>query len=107
MTTITNPWEPVPPLHAIAERAHRERIAHEKEQLRLLVLIDQWDRLSAEQKWAEYDIEANTDGRKVSRFHEVPGFDPKWCAACQSSVFLSYLDDPAGVCPFDGLVLAS
>lgn len=58
----------------------------------MMSLITQWDSLPYSMKLNEAD-----KGQR-SRFAEVPGFEPVWCASCVSEVLLDYRQDPEGQC---------
>lgn len=99
--TPIDPWLPLDAPNARADARRRQQVAQLKEDIRMLDLIREWDELSVEQKWSEWEIEANTEGLHTSRFSEVPGFTPRYCGGCASQVFLDYRKDPDGACPFD------
>lgn len=67
----------------------------------LMSLMRQWDDLRYSEKLAEH-----AKGQD-SRFHDVPGFEPAWCAICATDVILDYTQDPEGACGSCGTVAPS
>lgn len=58
----------------------------------MMSLIQQWDFLRYSEQLRE-----SAKGR-ASRFRDVPGFDPLWCAPCQDYTLFDYTQDPEGAC---------
>jgi hypothetical protein len=54
--------------------------------------IAQWDLMFPEERAREYAKGA------FSVFFEVPGFEPRWCGACQAETHFDFRDDPEGAC---------
>jgi hypothetical protein len=54
--------------------------------------IAQWDLMFEEEKAREFNKGT------ASPFFEVPGFAPRWCAACQNETHFDYREDPEGAC---------
>ena len=70
----------------------------------MMTLFAQWDTLHAPEKAREYDKGTQ------SRFFFVPGFQPRYCGACNAETHFDYRDDPEGACgdcgAWDGRIAA-